>query len=431
MANIRKRGNTYQITVSNGRRPDGTKIIESATFKPDPDKSARENQRDLQRFALDFEDRVLNGKYLDGEKITFADFTERWFSEHGEKQLAPTTVAHYRYQMNNKVLPELGRIKMARLTPSHIISLYGDLERQGVNPASIKKIHATMSSILHTAVDWQVIESNPCDRVRPPKIKRTNQGIKYFTPEQASVFLEALERPYVVTVKGHKRIDDTGLPYRVGDYTEFRRVPPQFVVFFNMALFGGFRRGELIALTWRDIDFEKCTVSITKAAAEVDHKIIIKEPKSAGSIRTVTLPDSVMQLIRNYKTEQRKTVLALGSKWENPGTSFDDNYLFTQWNGRIMCLSAPLQRFKDVIHRYNKSAKPEDQLPDIPLHGLRHTSATLLIGQNIDVRTVSGRLGHSQTSTTMNIYAHQLQKLDAKAADAIEDAIRSSKSAAK
>lgn len=423
MPSIRKRGNGYQITVSNGRRPDGSKILETTTFVPDPTKNARENQRDLQLFALEFEDQVLRGKYLDGEKITLEEFTNRWFTEHGEKQLAPTTVEHYRYQMRSKVLPELGRIKISRLTPSHIISLYSDLEKQGTNPASIKKLHATLSSILHTAVDWQIIEANPCDRVRPPKIQRNNKVVKHFTPEQASAFLAALERPYPVTIKGHTRTDDTGIPYTVGDYVEFKKVPTQFVVFFNMALFGGFRRGELIALNWHDIDFEKNAVSITKAAAEADHKVIIKEPKSAGSVRVVTLPASVMQLIQNYKKEQMETMLQIGSKWENPGTTFDDNFLFTQWNGRMMHLSAPLQRFKDVCKRYNESVPPEDRLPDIPLHGLRHTSATLLIAQNIDVRTVSGRLGHAQTSTTMNIYAHHLQKLDATAANAIEDAL--------
>ena len=90
-----------------------------------------------------------------------------------------------------------------------------------------------------------------------------------------------------------------------------------------------------------------------------------------------------------------------------------------------MNLSTPYHAFKKIIKNYNDSVKDESKkLPDIPLHGLRHTSATLLISQNIDVKTVSNRLGHAQTSTTMNIYAHSLKKMDEKAADTLEQLIQ-------
>lgn len=124
----------------------------------------------------------------------------------------------------------------------------------------------------------------------------------------------------------------------------------------------------------------------------------------------------MLQLAKRYRKEQLKYRLSLGSQWEG------DNYIFIQWNGRQMYPSTPYNTFKDIIHRYN--ARTEDnaqKLPDIPLHGLRHTSATLLISQNIDIWTVSGRLGHAQTSTTMNIYSHALRKMDEKAADTLEE----------
>ena len=89
-----------------------------------------------------------------------------------------------------------------------------------------------------------------------------------------------------------------------------------------------------------------------------------------------------------------------------------------------MSYSTPYQALQDIIARYNKDKPPELQLPRIPFHGLRHTSATLLIANHQDVKTVSKRLGHAQTSTTMNIYAHALQENDRKASDALEDILR-------
>ena len=123
-----------------------------------------------------------------------------------------------------------------------------------------------------------------------------------------------------------------------------------------------------------------------------------------------------MELLKSYKLEQNKYRLSIGSQW------IGENFLFIQWNGKQMDLSTPYHTFKKIIRNYNQTVTEESKkLPDIPLHGLRHTSATLLISQNIDVRTVSSRLGHAQTSTTMNIYAHSLKKMDEVAADTLEN----------
>lgn len=84
MASIRKRGKGYQVTVSNGRDIHDKQILETATWTPDLDKTERQNQKALERFAMDFEDRVKNGKYLHGEKLTFREFTERWMEEYAK-----------------------------------------------------------------------------------------------------------------------------------------------------------------------------------------------------------------------------------------------------------------------------------------------------------------------------------------------------------
>ena len=117
-----------------------------------------------------------------------------------------------------------------------------------------------------------------------------------------------------------------------------------------------------------------------------------------------------MHLLKRYKVEQNTQRLSLGTSWKGSG------HLFIQDDGRQMDISTPNHTFKKIIKRYNESVDEKNRLSEITLHGLRHTSATLLISQNIDVRTVSGRLGHSECSTTMNIYAHALKNKDEQAA---------------
>lgn len=222
---------------------------------------------------------------------------------------------------------------------------------------------------------------------------------------------------YSSTYKAHTRIDDTGKPYQVAEYQERHTLPTQHKIFFYIALFGGLRKGEIIALQWNDINFSTHSITVNKSTARVRHEQITKTPKTKTSNREITLPAFVMELLKSYKLEQNKYRLSIGSQW------IGENFLFIQWNGKQMDLSTPYHTFKKIIKNYNKTVTEESskKLPDIPLHGLRHTSATLLISQNIDVRTVSSRLGHAQTSTTMNIYAHSLKKMDEVAADTLEN----------
>ena len=164
-----------------------------------------------------------------------------------------------------------------------------------------------------------------------------------------------------------------------------------------------------------DIDFENSTVSVTKAAAVVDGKQVCKAPKTKNSRREVSIPRFLTDRLHNLMVEQTKTKESLGAYWKG------NNWLSTQSDGSMMSYSTPYATFQDAIDRYNADKEPTDQLPHIPFHGLRHTSATLLIAAHQDVRTVSNRLGHAQASTTMNIYAHALKENDRTASNALEN----------
>lgn len=429
MASITKRGNTYRIRVSNGRDSQGQQLFESTTFTPDPARTEKQNQKALEIFTLKFEEQVKSGKYLDGEKLTFAAFSDIWLKEYAGERLAPATLRMYRGLLRDHIIPAIGTVKLSKLQPRTLNQLYNKLlntpkARGGtLSPASVRRVHSTISTIYSTAVRWNVCLENPCERAEPPKLQRNAGDVKYFTLEEAQLFLSILDRPMVCPRCAHNRKDDAGTVYHVEPYTELQPIQPQFKLFFYMALFLGCRRGELIALQWSDIDFQAQTVSITKSTYPAKGQLITKEPKNKTSIRTVAVPAAILTMLKEQRKAQMQEALRLGTAWEGKisPNDFKQNFIFTQWNGRQMYPSTPYAAFHKIISRYN-AALPEGgtPLPLIPLHGLRHTSATLLISQNIDIRTVSGRLGHAQTSTTMNIYAHSLKKMDEAAADTLQ-----------
>ena len=415
MASIRKRKNSYQITVSNGRKPDGSQIIHTATFTPDPSMTDKQAKKALEKFAFEFEEKVLTGKYLNGEKITYQEYIEIWLEEYARKQMETTSLERSEDALNKLILPALGNLKLAKIQPLHIQRFYDSLIKNGYDfqgkhknykTNTLKRIHQIISSTLNTAVRWQLIESNPCSRISSPKANNStapaSSAVKCFSLEEAQRFLDYLDQEYTVHNGGRLKADGT----TNGHIYDVHKVPLQMKVFFYLALFGGFRLGEMIALTWDDIDFENHTVRIEKSTAKTKNGPITKAPKTPTSIRTVTLPDDVMDLLLQHQKEQTAYKLSLGTYWKG------NNYLFIQVDGQQMNIGTPNHTFKKIIQRYNQSAPEAEQLPEITLHGLRHTSATLLIAQNIDIRTVSGRLGHANCTTTMNIYAHVLKKQD-------------------
>lgn len=138
--------------------------------------------------------------------------------EYALQQLEASTIEKYKHELNNKIIPALGHLKIAKLQPLHIQGFYNNLLESGVrkdkkaggySPSSIKKTHAVLSVLLKTAVHWQVVESNICDRVSPPKIRKEIDAVKFFTPEQCIIFIDALNKDYATIYKGHDRIDDT------------------------------------------------------------------------------------------------------------------------------------------------------------------------------------------------------------------------------
>ena len=425
MASIKQRGDSYLITVSLGRDVNNKKIFETITYKPDSNLTPKRKQKAVEAFAASFEEKCKNGLTLDGRKISLSEFIDRWKSERATQELQASTMEKYQAVIDSFILPHLGHLKLTEIKPHTVNAFFVSLTKDGsrhdgkpggYSKGTINKVSNVLSSILRTAVEWEVIDRNPCDNVRI-QAEATADKIKFFTPEQTALFLDYISKPYTIHTKGHTRTDDTGKQYTVGDYTSTKELPLQLKALFTLAIYTGLRKGELLALTWNDVDFENNTVAVTKAAAVVGGEQIVKIPKTRNSYRIVSIPQSMTATLLKLKNEQTRYRLKVGAYWQG------DNWIFTQTNGKMMCYSTPYKTLQDILEHYNADKSEADKLPMIPFHGLRHTSATLLIAGHEDAKTVSARLGHAETSTTLNIYAHSLLVADKTAASTIENMI--------
>ena len=451
MASITKRNGTYTIRVSLGYDSAGKQIQKFTTWKPAPGMTEAQIKKELERQKVLFDEKCRSGKILDGS-IRFSDFSEYWLTEYADKQLRPTTVAGYRFMLR-RILPAVGHIRLDKLQPHHLMELYANLQEGGMRagtkmspavdfaetlkvqkitkvsiaqkagisvkvvyaltrgenitresaqkisdalgiplkrsfktvpgedkPLSAKTVlhhHRLISSILDKAVKWQVIFANPCDRVEAPKVER--KEAKYLDEIQAAELLDCLERE-----------------------------PVQYRAMISLLLYSGMRRGELCGLTWEDVKIDECLIDINKSSLYLsDRGIFDDETKNFSSKRVIKVPDLVMRLLSEHKRTQTEELFRLGDGWTRT------NKVFTQSNGKPIHPDTITGWFRKFIKRNN--------LPKVSIHSLRHTNATLLIANGTDLRTVSKRLGHSNMTTTGNIYTHAIQTADERAAETLGD----------
>ncbi len=426
MANIRQRGNTYQISVYVGRDDKGKKICESMTFTP-TETAPSKVQKEVEKAAMEFEERVKNGKYLKGDKLTFNQVIDYWKQDRAFKDLTLSIQEDYIRILNQRAVPVLGNIPVNKISPLHIQQIYNDMENEGRAPGTIKRVHVPINSVMKYAFRMEIIETNPCDRVRLPKLQK-DDSLHYFDIDQAKIFLKALSGTFDVIHKGHTRkLKQTGENYTVPDYSYKMTVPYQFQVYFTIALYSGFRRGEMIALRWQDVNFDTKSISVNKSIAKTQSKgQIVKGTKTVSGNREIKLPDICFSMLKEWKAQQKELSLKLGTAWEGyRGKEFDDNYIFIRTEdhiGQHMGIDTPSHKFQQIIEMYNNSVDdPDLKLPVIRLHDLRHTSATLLLAKGVDIETVSHRLGHANPSVTLDVYGHALESMDEVASDTLGD----------
>lgn len=448
MATIKRRGNSYLIRCYDGYDQNGKQIERTMTWKIPAGMSDKKAEKEAQHEAALFEERVRTGQTAE-QKIKFADFADKWFTDYAEVQLRPKTVARYKGLME-RIKPAIGHIYLDRLRPTHLTAFYKDLtavrkvsnciaiidlkaflkaqkvtqaklatdaqictgtiksiisgnaatedtarkiayalhmdfdklfqpsgEPQPLSGQTILHYHRLISVILQTAVEWQYIPANPAERVKAPKAN--NQEAEYLDDKQAIQLLELLQNQ-----------------------------PACYKTAVEVLLFTGMRRGELLGLIWSDIDFDNRTITIQRSLQYLPEMgVFTDDTKTKSSHRVIKAPLTAIESLRKYRTEQRKLFLRIGQSWDEGGQ------IFRTQNGEPMHPDTLTSWFRDFI-------KATD-LPQIHIHSLRHTNATLQIANGVSVTTVAGNLGHSNANTTTKVYAHAIQSAAAASAEMMDN----------
>ena len=394
MAMTRERNGSFEIKVSLGYDTRGRQIKKYMTWKPTPGMTEKQIQKELERQSILFEERCRSGLFTDGN-IRFADFARQWLTIN-ENNLAPATFIRYQ-SLLARINAAIGHIKLCKLQSQHLQEFYKNLAENGINKRNGKTLstktivhhHRVIGVIMKEAYKQGYVLRNVATLATPPKVKQ--KEIAYLDEQDA--------------IKLYNALSDAPIKWRTA---------------LLLLLYTGMRRGELVGLEWPDIDFEGKVMSIRRTvqyavspkyeytdADGVKHKgrIIEKEPKTKSSSRTIVVDDGVIDLLREYRKWWLQQKLFNGDRW------IQTEKLFIAENGGVMHPDS----VTDFVYKFTK----RNNLPFFTPHSLRHTNISLMIAAGVDIKTVSCRAGHSNISTTGNIYAHQIQSANARAAEKI------------
>ena len=298
------------------------------------------------------------------ERQRVGDYLDAWLRDAAAPRLRPRTLIGYEQTVKAHLKPNLGNIQLRELTPQHVQALIGIKVDERLSPRTIRGIRAVLRSALSDAVKWRVVPYNAAKAASVPRVKRVE--IRVFTPEEARRFLTAAEND---------------------------RLGPVF----SVALAVGLRLGEALGLRWVDVDLERGQLHVRQALQRVGGELRFVEPKSEQSRRTVALPEVATAILKRHRTTHLEERLKTGRRWTDSGL------VFTTTIGTPLDDRNVRRAFKAIL----RAAK----LPNIRIHDLRHTCASLLLVQGVHARVVMETLGHSQISLTLDTYSHVLPAL--------------------
>lgn len=445
MASIRKRGETFTITAYMGYDDAGRQVKKTTTYRPPEGVTSGKAEKLAREYATVWEQKIRGYVSLD-ENRTLADLAKWYYEVVAPNTLKENVLIGYQDGINNHIIPRIGREKLKNITPQMLDTMFCELRQsgnlnesyrlmdktlfdgvvreyfyqeagvsrsavfnairgdtmrranaekiaaglklpldkvfedvtpqKGMSGATVNKLKLNLSAIFTAAVKKEIMQRNPCKLVTPPKVDTPPAA--FYDEEQSKRLLIAC----------HEQSDF------------------QLEVIINLFLAAGLRSGELCALHWDDLDMETSVLFVRHTLARVKGKYERQAPKTEDSIRRIKIPAYVMKLIIEHRERQKERAASLGSVWKGLDA------MFTNLRGGYLLggnLNAKL-----------KKAVQAAGLPDIHLHSLRHTHASLLINSDITAKVIASRLGHSTTKTTLDTYAHVFAASEVKAMQAVE-----------
>ncbi|MDR1015322.1 MAG: site-specific integrase [Coriobacteriales bacterium] len=376
--------NSWQLILSLGYDPldkeNKKKLVQKCRHFSGTKTEAR---RALSEFKRELE----YGLKVDADKATFGEYARQWKdSREVSGRLAPSTIARDKYTIKHLVR-HLGGVQLGDIDATTVRNLYAAFSREGLGPQSVAKVAVALKQILRQAVNDDIILRNPCDRVEAPKLTKPARG-------------SALDKA------GVARLVEALGDAESKDYPLARSERQQqtsdmsHVAAARLALAAGLRRGEVLGLSWRDVDLESATIYIRNTLCNTSGEL--KPPKTATSNRTISLDGRMLADLKRWKQQQAEYLfsLGIGQGAETPvistetGSRMEGNNLDRWW-----------RRFQE---RYG--------FEGLRFHDLRHTHATMLVSSGLNIKAVSSRLGHASVGITLDLYAHAQREDDEKAA---------------
>ncbi|MCL2568803.1 MAG: tyrosine-type recombinase/integrase [Oscillospiraceae bacterium] len=455
MANIIKRTSkrgevSYLIRVFVDQRTNGKQTVKSMTYKPAPELTERQVEKELNQIAVQFEDEIKNGLVAYDGTIKFEDYAARWMET---AQIAPKTRERY-VQLLKRVNEAFGHIKLKNLQARHLEAFYANLREDGIKeqgcfatPAGLDKMmdkrkisrtalsktagiaYATISGVrngkqvtIATAEKIAAALDVPVQKIF--KINKAITGLSDRTvlhhhrviasilakakKEQIIPFNVASEHANAPKVKRQEAryLSDTAAQEMVALLLQEPDIRRKTAIL--LCLYSGIRRGEFGGLQWKDVDRENKIIHILRATQWQQGKGIVEVPtKNDHSKRVIRLPDLIFDLLAEYRKYWLSQKLKLGNKWEG------DDWIFIQENGK------PIDH--NTLNGWIRKFIAEHDLEHFTPHSLRHTFCSLQIAAGVNIRTIQARTGHSRASTLTDTYSHAFKTADELASEALDD----------
>lgn len=461
MASIKKienkNGVSYQITVSSGRDPVNRQKRYYLTWTPGPDMTHRQIGKELQKQAMEFEQKIEQG-YIVDNKQTFAIYSAYVIDLKERNGAKHRTIVRYK-ELMKRIGPAIGHLKLADIRPQHLNSFYKNLGEEGVREdGATARARVDLFSILKEKGLTRAATAAAAS-VSPNIVTTACQGkkISLAKAEAVAVALDLkIDKIFTIvrdktplsnkTITEHHRLISTILnqaekemlvPYnaaskatppkltrpevnyfQVEDIERIRDCLEQELikwrVITHLLLITGCRRGEIAGLKWSKLDFFNNQIKIDSALLYASDIGTYEDTTKTNTARYIKLPLETMELLKQYSAWYSELQEANGDRWQNT------EYLFVRDNG------APMN--PDSITGWLNDFSKRHSLPHINPHAFRHTMASILISSGKDIVTVSKRLGHAKVSTTTDIYSHIIKKADEEASECLADVMLKKKS---
>lgn len=364
----KKDGSTaYMFNAYVGRHPHTGKNVYR---KRQGFKTKKQAQIALAKLLEDIEEDGLNKK----RSFTFDDLYQMWFTHHSIN-VKPSTAYNYERYYKSYVEPEIGSYVLTKIKVIDCQKLVDKWYKSGFK--MYPHLRRLVIQILKYGIAMELIGDNPMAKTIAPRQKKDDDKLEFYTKEELIHFFNCLKD--------------------LGNYKYF--------AFFRLLAFSGARKGELLALQWKDIDLVtgKMTIEKTLSRGSNDARLILT-PKTSSSKRSVALDDETLKTMLKWRTMQRSDYLQMGFNTADP-----EQYIFTDRKNELLYLTTPNRWLDKIIKAY--------KLPKISPHHFRHTHASLLLQAGVNIKEVSERLGHSDTLITDKIYSHVMPEEAEKTGD--------------